>query len=204
MDYLRQNLTPSYRVEAVDTTGHWEAVYLPRAGIPIVRGWFRQDDFPQNELLYDPLRGQEYRAWLHRMGVRYVVLTKAPLDYSARAEAKLLRSGLSGLTPAFRTANATIYAVPSPVPIVTGPAHPSVLSLGDTSMLIQLNRPGSYAVALRYSPYMAAPNACITRTADGMINLKAQKAGALELAFTVTPSHALAAIAGRQSSCPKP
>ena len=50
-----RTLTPDYRVEAVGTSDHWEAVYLPQAGIPIVRGWFRQNDFPQNELLYDKL-----------------------------------------------------------------------------------------------------------------------------------------------------
>ncbi len=46
IDYLNENLTPSYRVEVVDTAGHWAAVHLPEAGIPLVRGWFRQDDFP--------------------------------------------------------------------------------------------------------------------------------------------------------------
>ena len=103
--YLKQHLTPSYRVEAVATSGHWDAVYLPRAGIPIARGWFRQDDFPQNRLLYGRLASDTYVRWLHRLGVRYVVLTSAAPDYSARAEATLLRSGSSGLhavgTPAY-------------------------------------------------------------------------------------------------------
>ena len=51
--YLHAHLEPSYRVEAVDTAAHWPAVYLADAGIPLARGWFRQDDFPQNEMLYD-------------------------------------------------------------------------------------------------------------------------------------------------------
>ena len=55
VNYLSRHLTPSYRVESVDTAGHWAAAYLPRAGIPLTRGWFRQDDFPQNEVLYDQL-----------------------------------------------------------------------------------------------------------------------------------------------------
>src|SRR5262249_35275310 len=46
ISFLHRSLAPGYRVEAVDTAGHWEAVYLARAGVPIVRGWFRQDDFP--------------------------------------------------------------------------------------------------------------------------------------------------------------
>jgi hypothetical protein len=102
ISYLRANLSPSYRVEAVDTAEHWPAAYLPDAGIPIVRGWYRQSDFPQNELLYDSkLGGRAYRAWLRQMAVRYVLLTDAPADYSSRREATLIRSGESGLVPVY-------------------------------------------------------------------------------------------------------
>ena len=38
VDALRNRLTPDYRVEVVDTTGHWGAFYLARAGIPLARG----------------------------------------------------------------------------------------------------------------------------------------------------------------------
>src|SRR5581483_3526517 len=199
--YLHRELTPAYRVEAVDTAGHWEAVYLARAGIPIVRGWFRQDDFPQNELLYDPFGRRPYLRWLHELGARYVVLPNAPLDYSARNEAKLLRSGRSGLTPVFRTRDLTIYAVPAPVPIVTGPGQPRVLALTDSTILLRLARAGTYRLALHYSPYLAAPGACMRATADGMIELRNRRPGVLKLAFTVTASRALAAIAGSHSSC---
>ena len=73
---------------------HWPAAYFPEAGIPIVRGWYRQNDFPANELLYDEQVGpRAYQEWLRSLGVRYVVLAAAPADYSARAEAALLRSG---------------------------------------------------------------------------------------------------------------
>ena len=82
--FLRAHNGPSYRVEAVDTTGHWPALYLARAGLPLARGWFRQDDFPINAVLYGKLGPQAYLDWLHRLGVRYVVLTDAPPDYSAR------------------------------------------------------------------------------------------------------------------------
>ena len=122
IDFLKTNLEPAYRVEAVDTTGHWAAVYLPRAGIPLARGWFRQDDFPQNKVLYTPeLGARSYLGWLRRLGVRYVVLTDAPNDYSARGEAELLRSGRAGLKRVLRTPQLTIFEVPSPRPIVTGP-----------------------------------------------------------------------------------
>ena len=57
--FLRGHLSPSYRVEVVDTTGHWAAAYLAEAHIPIARGGYRQDNFPQNELLYDDPLGLE-------------------------------------------------------------------------------------------------------------------------------------------------
>ncbi len=199
--YLHRELTPSYRVEAVDTSGHWDAVYLTRAGIPIVRGWFRQDDFPQNELLYDRVGRRNYMHWLHGLGVRYVVLTDAPLDYSARGEAALIRSGRSGLRVAFRTAHATVYSVPAPVPIVTGPGSPRVLAFRESTIVLGLSRAGTYRVSVHYSPYLAAVGACVRESSDGMVVLRAKRPGRLALAFTVTASHALAAISGSHSSC---
>src|SRR5262249_60725855 len=134
------------RVEAADTAGHWEAVYLARARIPIVRGWFRQDDFPQNELLYDRDLGRRaYLAWLRRLGVRYVVLTAAPSDYSARGEAALIRSGRSELQPVFATRQLRIFAVPSPQPILEGG---KVASLTATRIALDLPRAGAYRLAV--------------------------------------------------------
>ncbi len=48
IDYLRAQGDDQHRVEVVATWGHWEAYYLARAGFPLARGWFRQDDFPEN------------------------------------------------------------------------------------------------------------------------------------------------------------
>jgi hypothetical protein len=200
--YLHQNLTPSYRVEAVATAGHWEAFYFARAGIPIVRGWFRQDDFPQNTILYDELGPRAYLRWLHGLGVRYVVLSDAQLDYSARGEARLLRSGRSGLTVVHRTAHATVYAVPSPQPIVTGPGNPRVTALTESAITLDLPRPGDYRVDVRYSPYLAPRRACISETKSGMILLHARHAGVVKLRFAVTTAHALAALGGSHSTCP--
>jgi hypothetical protein len=194
--FLRQRLTPSYRVEAVDTSGHWDAVYLPRAGIPVARGWFRQDDFPQNSLLYGHLGRAAYLAWLRSLGVRYVVLTDAPPDYSAKREAALLRSGRSGLPVVFRSLHISIYAVPKPHPIVTGPGRASVVRLTQTRLVVDVTRPGSYRVAVRYSPYWHVSRGCLASRQDGMVELRLPQAGQTRLAFRVNASRALSALVG--------
>ena len=104
VSYLHAHLRPGYRVEAVDTTDHWPAYYLASARIPLARGWFRQDDFPFDALLYRHRLGAvPYLRWLRRLGVAYVVLTRSPPDYSSRAEARLIRSGRTDLRPVFST-----------------------------------------------------------------------------------------------------
>jgi len=199
--YLHQHLTPSYRVEAVDTSGHWEAVYLPQAGIPIARGWFRQDDFPQNALLYDELKAGAYLSWLRGLGVRYVVLTDAPPDYSARGEERLLRSGRSGLTAVLRSAHATVYAVPRPRGIVTGAAGAAVTRFGSSAITVDLPSPGRYRVAVRYSPYWRASGACVERLPDGMLGLNVRRPERVKIEFVVTAQRALLAGAAAPPAC---
>jgi hypothetical protein len=199
--FIHHHLGPSYRVEAVDTTGHWEAYFLPAASIPLVRGWYRQDDFPQNAVLYHPLTAQVYMRWLHKMAVRYVVLTAAPPDYSARAEAQLLRSGHSGLRVVLHTHTTTIFAVPSPTSIVTGPASPRVLSLSGSSITLDLHEPGVYRLSLRYTPYWRALDACVDQSPAGLITLRAFRAGLLHMSFAMTASGALHALTGSSTSC---
>ena len=156
ISYLHAHLTPSYRVEAVDTAGHWPALYLARAGIPLARGWFRQDDFPQNEVLYDDLGSKAYLGWLRGLGVKYVVLTDAPTDYSARGEAALLRSGRTPLRPVFAGPHLVVYELPHATPILTGPPGARVVSLTESRIVVAARRAGSYRLAVRFVALLAA------------------------------------------------
>jgi hypothetical protein len=196
VDYLNEHLAPSYRVEVVDTSGHWAAVYLPGAGIPLTRGWFRQDDFPQNEVLYDHLTGATYLRWLRELGVKYVVLTDAPTDYSSKGEARLIRSGRSGLMPVLGAQHLTIFLVPQAQPLLAGAAPAEVLSLAQTYMLVHVDAPGLYRLAVRYSPYWRVTGACVFRGNDGMIRLISQRRGLLLLRFEVDTGRALATVVG--------
>ena len=194
--YLHRHLTPSYRVEAVDTVGHWEALHLARADIPLARGWFRQDDFPQNALLYAHLGPKAYLAWLRSLGVRYVVLPNAPTDYSSEKEAQLVRSGRVPLTMEFASPTVTIYRVPSPRPIVTGPFPARVVSLGEDAVRVKVPAPGDDRSATRYSPYWDASAGCVSATRDDMLRLEAAYPGLVKLSFRVDPGRALTEVAG--------
>ena len=197
LTYLKAHTSPSYRVEVVDTAEHWQAAYLPDAGIPIVRGWYRQNDFPQNELLYDKTLGaRAYDRWLRQMAVRYVVLTDAPVDYSSRLEAKLIRSGWSGLVLVRRLRHQSIYEVPDATPLITGPAPASVLWLWPSRLVAEVGKPGSYLVRMRWSPYWRSPGACVSKTAGGLTRLQVRRAGLVELVFSLDVTRGLQTLAG--------
>jgi hypothetical protein len=203
--YLHHNLTPSYRVEAVDTVDHWPAAYLPEAGIPIVRGWYRQGDYPENELLYDTTLGKHaYDAWLRKLGVRYVVLSDATPDYSSRLEAQLIRSGHSGLLPVFRSAHATVYELPDAQPLVSGSHAATVVSLDATRIELSVGGPGTYRVAIRWSPYWSVPNGCVAKGTDGMVRIHTAQAGLINMHFNVSVQSGLKTLAGitQSSACP--
>jgi hypothetical protein len=187
IEFLRSHPGSEYRVEAVATWGHWDAYYLARRRVPLARGWYRQDDFPMNEALYDPnsLTASRYQAWLRSLGVRYVLLPDTALDYSAAAEAKLLRSGQSGLVIAGRTKHWTFYELPNATPIVTGPVNvqADVVVLDAERVWLYFERPGRFLVRIRYSPYWqpTAGQACLARGPYGMTQVTIRRAGFLRL-----------------------
>jgi hypothetical protein len=203
VEYLKEHLTPSYRVEAVDTAGHWPAVYLARAGIPLARGWFRQNDFPQNRVLYDSLGPRAYLRWLRSLGVRYVVLSAATPDYSARREQQLLQSGDSGLSLVFSSRNLSVYEVPRPRAMVVGPGRPRVLAFQTARLLLDLTRAGEYRVAVSYSPYWSPSSGCVSESSDSMVRLHVSRPGKIWLRFAVKARTALEAVAGIEPGCKK-
>ena len=199
--YLHTHLRTGYRVEAVDTTDHWPALYLARAGIPLARGWFRQDDHPVAMLLYRRFTGAEYVTWLRRLGVAYVVLTDAPPDHSSRREAKLVSRGDIGLKRVFATRYVSIYAVPRAHSIVTGPGRPTVLALRESHLLVRVSRGGTYGVAVRWSPYWRASSGCLTRAPEGMLRLRTLGPATVRIRFDVDARSLLAAFAGTRQAC---
>jgi hypothetical protein len=199
--YLHHHLKPGYRVEAVDTADHWPAFYLAGDGIPLVRGWFRQDDFPLDALLYRRLSPGPYRRWLHKFGVAYVVLTDALPDYSSRREAQLVRSGRAGLRRVFATPTVSIYAVPRPRPIVTGPGKPATLALRESQLVVRVTEGGTYRISVRWSPYWHASTGCLAHTKGGLLRLRTLTAATVHIKFDVNASNLLDTLAGVAPTC---
>jgi hypothetical protein len=199
--YLHRHVHPGYRVEAVDTAEHWPAFYLAGDGIPLARGWYRQDDFPMDALLYRRLSPAAYRHWLRKLGVAYVVLTDALPDYSSRREARLVRSGRAGLHRVFATPEISIYAVPQPRPILTGPGRPTVLALRESQLTIRVTQGGAYRVAVRWSPYWHASTGCLARMRGGLVRLRTPAAATVRIRFDVSASSLFDAFAGTPRSC---
>jgi hypothetical protein len=195
LNFLRDHRAEAdgYRVEAVSTWGHWEAYYVARAGVPLARGWFRQEDFPQNGSLYnDEMSPAAFRRWLRSVGVKYVLLPDAPLDYSSTREAALLRSGRSGLIIAGRTRHWTFYALPNATPIVTAPPgrRANLTYLGQERVVVHVSGPGRYIARIRYSPYRHAlpASVCLSQTRNGMTLITTHMPGFVQMDIDTDPA----------------
>ena len=91
--------------------------------------------------------------------------------------------------------------MPRPQPILTGPRGAKVLRLTATRLVVDLPQRGQYRLAVRFSPFWHADNACLSRRLDGMTTLSPQQPGRLELSFRVSAGSALAAVGGRTQIC---
>jgi hypothetical protein len=186
VDFLR-GTSADYRVEVVPTFGHWEAYFIPRAGLPLARGWYRQIDLAENPVLYeDPLTPTRYRAWLRELGVRFVVLPHARLGaLGAEREGDLLRSGRAGLRLALRAPTLAIYELPGATPILTGPGAAHIDRVDHELVAGRVGAPGAYLLRVRYTPHRSVRGpVCLSEAPGGMTRLVAHAAGA----FSVEPA----------------
>jgi hypothetical protein len=189
--FLRTHLPVGTRVEVVPTSARWESYYLPSRGIPLARGWFRQTDMARNGLLYrDGLTGLQYDAWLRRTAVQYVLLTPFPLDdHGAASEARIVRSGRSGLRRVWEHAGFTIYTTSRPARLMTGAAAVRLSTFSHDRIAGTALRPGTEALRVSYTPYWVAAGAaaCVVRGRDGMSQVRFVRGGAFSLTMTRDP-----------------
>ncbi len=166
--YLKSHFYES-RIEYVDSLLHEGAYFLPRSGVPIARGWFRQDDFPENQLFYTSnLSSVSYKVWLCENQVAAVVLPPAPYDYSSVAEAALVAKGrLSVLSAPTRIGVFRIYQV------VNCPALPyRVLKITHTKNEISFFRAGTYILPITYSPFATTTFGQIVGSTNSRVTIR--------------------------------
>jgi hypothetical protein len=140
------------------------------------------------------------------MGVRYVFLPRARLDYSAVGEAQLLRSGISGLVEVARLPGWVVYRLPDAVPIVTGVpgAEPRLIRVGPERVAFWAPAAGSYLVRVRHSPYWSASpsSACVARAPGGMTLVRTAYAAYVRLDISTGLGDVADTLApGERSAC---
>ena len=204
--FLRAHAQPGFRVEVVPTAEHWEAYWIPKSGLPLARGWYRQLDVVDNPALYaNHLNASAYRHWLRSAAVRYVLLsTTAPLDWEGGPqEARVLRSPSSGLRAVFRSRNWTIFELPHATPLLTGPASPVVTSFGHTAIRGRVFAAGRYLMRAHYSPYLRLQGSgCVAPGPDKMTYLELTRPERFALSVPGTPDGLVRELfAGTEATC---
>ncbi|HSD79840.1 MAG TPA: hypothetical protein VLB47_04235, partial [Solirubrobacteraceae bacterium] len=177
------------RVEIPFTDNHWESRWVA-PHVPLARGWERQLDVRRNAIFYDgrTLTPAAYRRWLDANAVRWVALSDAPLDYSAAAEAALVRRGLPYLREVWRDRHWRLFAVRDPAPLATGPAV--VTRAGPQAVELDARAAGTVRLSIFFTPYwrLAKGDGCVERTADGRVRLRLRRPGQVRLDIAFDPT----------------
>jgi hypothetical protein len=185
--FLRAHTSPDYRVEVVPTSAHWEAYYLPKAGIAIARGWYRQLDISLNGVLYrqrKPLTAATYRRWLDANSVKWVLVPRRyPIDAIAgSSERHLIDSGHSGLRLVHSLRAWSFYEVPHPSPLLRPESLATVTSVTPDEIEGVLRRRGAYRLDVTYMPYWEARAGIVVRPGpDGTTLLRVTRPGPFRL-----------------------
>jgi hypothetical protein len=193
IDFLRgQPRHDAYRVEVLPEAHHWESVYVPR-GIYIARGWERQLDRKLNPLFYRsaPLTGPQYRSWLDDLGVGYVAVPHAPLDYAAQPEMKMLKRGPPRyLERVYHSPDWTVYKVRNPSPLAIGG---KMVKLRPQGFVVDVSAPGTVLVRVNWTPYWSIEQGtgCVEQAPGGYTMLDVQTPGRFRVGIDFSPVRAL-------------
>jgi hypothetical protein len=171
------------RVEALPTRNHGEARFLA-AQVPLARGWERQLERHYDGIFYgsaSSLDSARYEQWLRRNAIAYVALPDAPLDYSAHAEAQLVRAGQSYLHELWRSRHWRLFAVLPAPPLAQPPS--TLLQLGSDSFALHAPQPGTFVVRVRFTPYwtLLDGRGCVQRGPEGWTQVQARAPGTLRV-----------------------
>ncbi|MEU1086614.1 MFS transporter [Streptomyces sp. NPDC005892] len=141
------------RIEVVPASSHREASALAPY-VNLARGWNRQADMKRNPLFYDDtLDKTNYREWLDRWAVHYVVLPKGEPDSGAAQEAALVGQGLPYLKQLWADANWKLYRVEDPTPLADPPA--TVLNFEADEITLRVPEAGRFLIRVPYTRWLS-------------------------------------------------
>ena len=186
-EYLRL-LPDQRRVEIPFTLGHWEGAEVA-AEAPLARGWLRQLDTGRHPIFYKGgLNRLTYASWLSENAVRYVALPDAKPDRSSYRERALIESDVPYLKLRATFDHWRIYEVTLPAPVVISEKGSNITleQLGSDEVLLQVKKPGTALVRVRWTPYWLAKGGCVER-ADEWTRVTAKNEGFLRLVTNFSP-----------------
>ncbi|RII15319.1 hypothetical protein DSC45_18615 [Streptomyces sp. YIM 130001] len=146
------------RVEVVPARSHREASALAPY-VNLARGWNRQADMERNPLFYDDtLNSANYREWLMRWAVHYIVLPReAPDGDGGERERELVSNGQPYLKQIWGDSNWKLFEVSEPQPLADPPATVQRADQGEWT--IEVKSPGRVLVRVPYSPWLGLVDA---------------------------------------------
>jgi hypothetical protein len=159
-----------HRIEVVPTARHWEAAYVA-PNIAIARGWERQLDTKYNALFYrHTIEPSKYDHWLKDNGVEYVALPDSRLDFGGFAEARLIKSGRTGLAEVWSNDHWRLFKVANST-LSTGSSR--VLKIGGANISVRSESKNPFLVRIRWNPRwrVTTKNACVSESDAGWIQV---------------------------------
>lgn len=195
--FLERRTAPGERVEVPLTLNHWEAAHLAPS-LPLARGWARQLDAKVNPLFYEPgaIAAGRYHAWLRERAIGWVALPRAPLDFSAREERRLLERGAPFLRLVHNGPRWRIWRVRGAAPPVAGPAR--MTAHGPRGFTLRATAAGPALVRERWTRYWTVTRgaACVRRAGEWTV-VDAMGPGRVDVRAAFSAARAL----GRGAAC---
>jgi hypothetical protein len=192
LDFLAGQRPEDGRVEIPFTRSHWEgAVVAPR--FPLARGWERQLDAGRNSLFYEGILSDfTYANWLSEHAVAFVALPDVKPDSSSYKERGLIERDPPYLRLIRRLPHWRVYRVtlPHPMVIPDGSAVMRLTRLGHDEVELDVRRPGSALVRVRWSPYWRLRGGCVESAGD-WTRVRAARAGRLRMTMAFAPARVL-------------
>jgi hypothetical protein len=177
-----------YRLHIPFSRSHWEAAAVAPHH-PLARGWERQLDTGRNRIFYDGLLNPlTYAAWLSNNGVRYVALPSVRPDFSSHTERGLLERGLPYLRLRWRSEDWRVYefTLPHPLAVPEEGADMRVTKLENDEVELDVRRPGTAKLRVRWSPYWKAHGGCIQESGD-WTKVTARRPGIMRVTMSFSP-----------------